>query len=121
MLTTSLAARIRGRTKYHWIIAGCILALLSFLTLELIGENGYLARRQRRQQIEAYTVEIEQLRQENQRLNQRIHDLRNNPNSIEELARERLRLARPGEVIVTLPPSQPPGQPAKRGPNQPPQ
>ncbi|OFW02224.1 MAG: hypothetical protein A3G20_02605 [Acidobacteria bacterium RIFCSPLOWO2_12_FULL_59_11] len=119
MLTTSLAARIRKQTKHHWIIAGCVLALLSFLTLELIGENGYLARRQRRRQIETLNGEIEQLRQENQRLSQRIQDLRNNPHAIEELARERLRLARPGEVIVTLPPSQPPGPPAENGPPQP--
>ena len=89
--------------------------------MELIGENGYLARRQRRQQIEALSGEVEQLRQENQRLSQRIQDLRSNPHAIEELARERLRLARPGEVIVTLPPSQPPSQPAERGPIQPPQ
>ena len=121
MLTTSLAAKIREQTKHHWIIAGCVVALLSLLTLELIGENGYLARRDRRRQIEVFSTEIEQLRQENQRLSQQIQDLRSNPHAIEELARERLRLARPGEVIVTLPPSQPPGQPAKRGPNQPPQ
>ncbi|MBI1955703.1 MAG: septum formation initiator family protein [Acidobacteria bacterium] len=120
-MQTSLAAKIRNQAKHHWIIAGCVLALLSLLTLELIGENGYLARRERRRQIEASTVEIEQLRQENQRLSQRIQDLRSNPHAIEELARERLRLARPGEVIVTLPSSQSPGQPAEREPLQPPQ
>lgn len=117
----SLAAKIRKQAKHHWIIAGCVVALLSLLTLELIGENGYLARRERRRQIEASTVEIEQLRQENLRLSQQIQDLRSNPQAIEELARERLRLARPGEVIVTLPPSQPPEQPAEREPIQPPQ
>ena len=121
MMQTSLATRIREQAKRHWIIAGCVLALLSLLTMELIGENGYLVQRQRRQQIEALSKEIEQLRQENQQLGQRIQDLRSNPDAIEELARERLRLARPGEVIVPLPPSKPTSQSAERGPSQPPQ
>ena len=119
MMQTSLAAKIRIQVKQHWIIAGCVLALLSLLSLELIGENGYLARQQRLQQIDALSGEIEQLQQENLQLNQRIQDLRSSPHAIEELARERLRLARPGEVIVTLPPSQPPGQPTERKPNPP--
>lgn len=118
MMRISIPAGFKQRAQRHWVLGSCILALLSFLTLKLVGENGYLDRRQRQQQMEALSAEIEQLRQENERLSQRIQDLRSSPQAIEELARERLRLARPGEVIVTLPPSQPSGQSAEGRPSR---
>ena len=58
--------------------------------------------------MQALAGEIEKLKQENQRLAQKVKDLRSDPHAIEELAREELRLGRPGEVIVTIPRSQPP-------------
>ena len=86
-----------------WLPTGCTLAILSLVLLGLLGDNGYLERRAERRQIQALAAETENLRQENLRLSQTIKSLRSDPRAIEELARERLRLGRPGEVIITLP------------------
>ena len=94
------------------IVAGCAAAVLSLVLLEVVGENGYLERRARRRQIQALTGEIGKLRDEKQQLNQRVKDLRSDPHAIEELAREQLRLGRPGEIIVTLPPRPQPSPPS---------
>ncbi len=77
--------------------------ILTLVLLGIMGDNGYLERRTQRREIQALTAEIENLRQGNLQLGQTIKDLRSNPDAIEELARERLRLGRPGEVIITLP------------------
>lgn len=103
----------RRRAKRYLWISACGLALLVLVVHEIAGENGYLARRQRRVQIETLRQEIEKLQQDNLRLNQQIKALRSDPHAIEELAREQLRLARPGEVIVTLPPAGQPAPPAR--------
>jgi cell division protein FtsB len=96
-----------------WLASGG-LALLLVLVNAIAGQSGYLARRQQRRQIEALTAEIGKIKQDNARLTGKIQDLRTNPQAIEKLARERLRLGRPGEAIVTLPPAQQrlPEQPA---------
>jgi len=94
-----------------WFPAGCVAAILALVLLGLVGDNGYLERRAQRREIQALTAEIENLRQENLQLGQTVKDLRSDPDAIEEVARERLRLGRPGEVIITLseePPNPPP-------------
>ncbi|OFV92741.1 MAG: hypothetical protein A3F68_06575 [Acidobacteria bacterium RIFCSPLOWO2_12_FULL_54_10] len=103
MLQAHFKKQFNGRKKQRWILVGSALAIAVFTIMELTGENGYLTRRQQRNQIHVLTEEINQLQQENDRLNQRIQDLHTNPHTIEEMARERLRLAKPGEVIVALP------------------
>lgn len=103
MLQAHFKKQIYGPNRKRWILIGSALAIAVFTIMELTGENGYLTRRQQRNQIHALTEEINQLQQENDRLNQRIQDLHSNPHAIEEMARERLRLAKPGEVIVALP------------------
>ncbi|MBI3934483.1 MAG: septum formation initiator family protein [Acidobacteria bacterium] len=87
-------------------IAGLI--FLVFLVNEVVGHTGYVARREQIRRIQDLQEQIDRLRQENQRLTQRIQDLRSNPSAIEEMAREQLNLGRPGEVVVTLPPKQAP-------------
>jgi len=57
----------------------------------------------KRTEYRALNKEILELKQENQQLNQRVDALKNDPKAIEKEAREQLRLARPGEVIYTLP------------------
>jgi len=94
--------------KRVWLPAGCAVVILALVLLGLAGDNGYLERRSQRRQIQDLTTEIEHLRQENLQLGQTIQSLRSDPGAIEELARERLRLARPGEVVITLPRDEPP-------------
>ena len=105
-LSNLLAPERIQRTKRYLLIAVCGLALLSIGVHELLGRNGYLARRRRRIQIQTLAAEVEKLKQENMELNQKIKNLRSDPDTIEKLAREQLRLGRPGDVIVSLPPEE---------------
>ena len=104
-------ANARRKLKQVWLPAGCVAVILVLVLLGLVGDNGYWERRSQHLQIQALTAEIENLRQENLQLGQTIKGLRSDPAAIEELARERLRLGRPGEVIITLP-EEPPSPPA---------
>ena len=97
--------RIQRTKRYAWL-GVCGLAVLLFAAHEIFGENGYLARQQRRLQIQSLTSEIQKLKQENVELVQKIKNLRSDPNTIEKLAREQLRLGRPGDVVVTLSPAE---------------
>lgn len=104
-------ANARQKLKQSWLPAGCMAVILVLVLLGLVGDNGYLERRSQRREIQGLTAEIENLRQENLQLGQTIKDLRSDPDAIEAVARERLRLGRPGEVIITLsdePPNPPP-------------
>ena len=85
-------------------VAGLI--FLAFLVNEVLGNTGYVARRAQLQQIQDLNQQIEQLKIENYHLTGRIRDLRSDPAAIEEMAREQLHLGRPGEVVISLPPSQ---------------
>ena len=94
----------RGRIKLRWFaLVG--LAVLALLANEVIGQDGYVARRQQLQRIQALNGQINQLKQENERLSGRIEGLRSDPGAIEVVAREQLHLGRPGEVVVTLSPT----------------
>ena len=100
----------RRQKGYRWAaLAG--LALLALLANEVLGQSGYVARREKQRRIQELSQQIDELKQENQRLNERIENLRSDPSTIEEAAREQLHLGRPGEVVVTLSPPQS-GQPA---------
>jgi len=80
-----------------------VLVCIALLSHEIFGPHGFLALRQEKKEIEGLRQEIMQLRQENDQLDQRIKSLQSNPKAIERLAREQMRLARPGELIYTVP------------------
>ena len=104
-------ANTRQKFEKVWLPTGCVAVIVALVLLGLVGDNGYLERRAQRREMQALAAEIENLRQENLQLGQTVKDLRSDPDAIEAVARERLRLGRPGEVIITLseePPSPPP-------------
>ena len=80
-----------------------ILLCLALVVHEIFGQNGYLALRRQRQELQAVQQKIQQLQQENEQLERQIKALRSDPKAIERLAREQMRMARPGEIIYTLP------------------
>ncbi|HET9177939.1 MAG TPA: septum formation initiator family protein [Terriglobia bacterium] len=81
------------------------MALLSLVLLmhEIFGSNGYMTLRREKKDYTALQRQIQKVSIENQQLEQKIHALKNNPEAIEKQARDQLRLARPGEIIYTLP------------------
>lgn len=81
------------------------MALLSLVLLmhEIFGRNGYMTLRREKKNYTALQQQIQKVSKENQQLEQKIHALKDNPEAIEKQARDQLRLARPGEIIYTLP------------------
>ena len=69
----------------------------------VFGANGVLVYAQKRKEQHELQGQIESLKRQNDLLNQRIKALKSDPQTIEKEAREKLRYARPGEVIFTLP------------------
>ena len=89
----------------QWVVWLLALALLALVAHDLFGEHGYLAMRRSRQELEERRQEMQTLIEQNKRLAEEVKALKSDPRMIEKVAREQLKLARPGEVIYTLPES----------------
>jgi cell division protein FtsB len=89
------------RRNMNWfLVAGFTLLLLQ----DIFGTHGVLAMH--RSQVEARKIqaEINQLDEENQKLQNHVKDLKTDPATIECIAREDMGLARPGELIFKTQP-----------------
>jgi len=86
-------------------VATCSVIVLACLMAwhVVFGANGVLVYAQKRKEQRELQQQIESLKRQNDLLDQRIKALKNDPQTIEKEAREKLRYARPGEVIYTLP------------------
>jgi cell division protein FtsL len=80
-----------------------ILSLLILLSA-IFGQHGYLALRKHQEELKQAEQERERARVEQERLKKQLDELRS-PQGIERVAREEIRLAKPGEIILTLPES----------------
>jgi len=87
--------------RYATLVLVVVCAAL--LAHEILGAHGFMALRQEKKEIESLRKQIRQLQEENEQLDKRVKSLQSNPKTIERLAREQMRLARPGELIFTLP------------------
>lgn len=85
------------------VLALCIAALVVH---DVFGTHGYLALRRTKQEIEKVQKDIARLNKENAELAEEVQELRTDPNKIEQIARDGLGLAKPGEVIIKIPQSQ---------------
>ena len=68
----------------------------------LVGERGLVATTRARRAAGDLSDQVDRLRRDNQQLRDAAKQLRENPSTIESLAREELGLIRPGEVLVIL-------------------
>jgi cell division protein FtsL len=96
------AATLRRNATYV-----LVLVCIALLVHEIFGTHGLLALRQQKKEIESLHQQIQQLQHENEQLDKRIKALQSDPKAIERLAREQMRMARPGEIIYTLPEKDP--------------
>ncbi len=87
-----------------------ILLCIVLVAHEIFGQHGWLALRHEKTEYETLQQQIKQLQQENQKLEQQVKALKSDPQAIEKLAREQMRMARPGEIIYTLPEKDPKAQ-----------
>jgi cell division protein FtsB len=69
----------------------------------VFGANGLMVYQQKRRESHDLERQIKGLQQQNGSMEQEIKALKNDPQTIEKEARERLRYARPGEFVYTLP------------------
>jgi cell division protein FtsB len=99
-LLPPLPAKFKGR------FAVCVVGLLLFMVAAVYGDHGlihllHMQSEQRNLQQMAF-----ELAQQNEELRQRIRRLQSDDRYIEKVARERLGLAKPGEIIyrVVAPP-----------------
>ncbi len=77
------------------------LALL--VVQDIFGTHGVLAMRRSQREAAEIRKEISKLNDENRQLQDRVKDLKSDPKAIEEIARQEMGLARPGELIFKLP------------------
>lgn len=68
----------------------------------LVGENGYLATMRVNRDAAAVNDEIRRTREETIKIKQQIHDLESDPRALEEEARRKQHLSKPGETMVII-------------------
>lgn len=81
---------------------GLLLFSAAMMVNALIGEKGYLANLQARQEYQHVSESLRQLKEENARLAEEANHLRTDPRALEHAARQQLGLIKPGETLITL-------------------
>jgi cell division protein FtsB len=83
-----------------WIVVGVLLVLA---VMAIFGDNGVLALRRLRGEVDSLVREVKTLEAQNERLSRAISELQEDPGVIERIAREELGLVRPGERVLRFP------------------
>lgn len=96
-LKTDRSSR-KSRKKKLLIIAGALLAVYLLVSF-VIGEMGLVKYYRMKEQHDSLTKEISSLRQDNAKLLEEVHALKTDPDRMEQIARDKLGLARPGEIV----------------------
>lgn len=93
--------------RAYWASIVAIVVVVAALGYHVVyGEHGYLALRREQREYRQLQQQAGGLQQQNQQLQKQIDLLkRRDPAAIEKQAREQLHMARPGEIILTLPDS----------------
>jgi len=94
---TDQGARTVRRKKY--ILAAGILLALYFFASFILGEMGLVKYFRMKAQYTSLNEEIAKLKQDNTKLVREVHALRSDPAYLERIARDKLGLARPGEIV----------------------
>jgi cell division protein FtsB len=85
-------------------VTGYVLFAAAFVLMvnALVGENGYLATLQARDERDKLLDQIARMRIKNQQMREEIRDIRTDPKALEEAARRELNMMKPGETMVIL-------------------
>jgi cell division protein FtsB len=81
------------------LIAAAVLVVLYLLASFIFGEMGLIKYYRMQAQYNSLTQEIATLKQDNARLLRDVHALKTDPDYLEILARDKLGLARQGEIV----------------------
>lgn len=89
------------RGKLATMGIGILLCMVAYHAI--FGANGLMVYEQKRRESQELDRQIKSLQQQNNSLETENKALKSDPETIEKEARERLRYARPGEFVYTLP------------------
>ena len=95
----------------HGLIVRIALGVFGLLTcamllLAVFNDKGALRVHAKAKQLSATETEIATVDAENEKLLTEINSLRHDPTTIEKLAREELKLVKPGEIVLVTPEKQ---------------
>ena len=76
---------------------------VAMLVLAMFNDKGALQVHAQSKKLTQVQAGISRIERENQQLNEEIQALRTDPKAIEKLAREELKLVKPGEVVLVTP------------------
>ena len=79
------------------------LLTVAMLLLAVFNEKGAIQVHARATKLTAIESEVSKLEAENKQLHSDIQSLRTDSNTIEKLAREELKLVKPGEIVLVTP------------------
>ncbi len=85
--------------KKKLLIAGCVLLGIYLLISFIVGEMGFIKYYRMKAQYDSLKNEITSLRQDNAKLLGEVRALKTDPDRVEQIARDKLGLARPGEIV----------------------
>jgi cell division protein FtsB len=92
-----------GRRIFIRLALGAlVLAVLGGLAYLTVSADGFIRRAELEREKGKLEADIDALRDENQLLRQKIEHLRNDPGYVEDEARRKLGLIRPGETVYRL-------------------
>jgi cell division protein FtsB len=87
-----------SRRKMLFITAGILFAIY-LLASFILGEMGLVKYYRMKAQYNTLSEEITLLKRDNVKLRKTVHALKNDPAYVERIARDKLGLARPGEIV----------------------
>jgi cell division protein FtsB len=102
----------RGARRGHGAVFYGLVFLTAILVLNMVfGEKGVLAMIRARKEYNTLSAEVERIKARNAELTEQMRRLKEDPVTIEDLARRELGFIRPGEklfIISDVPPASPP-------------
>lgn len=94
--------RVRSR-RFLVTVVALFIAVLGVDSV--FGPHGWIATYRQKLQVRQEQQSIQKLQQENDQLSNQVRSLKTDPTAIERIARERMGLVKPGELVFKLPPS----------------
>jgi cell division protein FtsB len=85
-----------------YLVVSLLFSMLLF-GLFLVGDHGFLSVRRQGQELVKAQNELQALVDENRKLETELAALKSDPRAVEKIAREKLGLVKPGEVVLILP------------------
>ena len=77
--------------------------MIALVVHTVFGTGGYMDLQKRDTELQRMNDKVTDLEKENRRLTGEVKSLKNDPAAIERVAREQLKLVKPGERVITIP------------------